>query len=57
MDITVVDADGIRYSKYNVPFGDDVFVQTSKERYFGWGTAGLGLLGTILYLIVYPYIF
>jgi len=46
VDIRVIDSNGIVYSKYNVPFNDNAFVETSKERYMGTGTkVVLGVLG------------
>ena len=38
VDIKVVDRNGIEYSKYNVPFGEGVFIETNKERHMGTGT-------------------
>jgi len=43
----IIDNNGIAYYKYDVPFDDNSFVETSKERYFGTGTqliAGILLL-------------
>jgi hypothetical protein len=31
VDIRVIDTNGIVYTKYNVPFGDDDFVETEKR--------------------------
>jgi len=46
VDIRVLDANGIVYSKYNVPFNDTAFVETdktSRSNFF----AILGLLGAL----------
>jgi hypothetical protein len=51
VDIRVIDANGIAYSKYNVPFDDDTFVETSKERYMGIGTDLLTILAGAAILI------
>jgi hypothetical protein len=45
VDVRVIDANGIVFSKLNVPFNDAAFVETSSERYIGTGTTILlGLL-------------
>jgi len=46
VDLRIVDNNGIVYSKNNVPFDDNAFVETSKERYMGTGTSIL--LGIIV---------
>ena len=51
VDIKVIDTNGITYSKYNVPFDDYAFVETSKERYVGTGTQALGILALAAILI------
>ena len=53
VDIRVVDANGIVYSKYNVPFGNDAFEQRYKERYWGVGTiVGYGGVALLILTIV-----
>jgi len=48
IDIKVIDANGAIYSKYNVPFDDNAFAETGKERYMGTGTSILmGALGAV----------
>jgi len=47
VDIKVLDANGIVYYKYNVPFNDAAFVETNKTSSIN-PIAGLGLLGVVL---------
>ena len=49
VDIRVIDTNGIVYNKYNVPFGDAAFVETSKNHYIGTGTSVLlGVIGAAM---------
>ncbi|WP_461255338.1 hypothetical protein [Treponema sp. R80B11-R83G3] len=50
VDIRVIDTGGVVYSKYNIPFNDAVFVETSKTSSinpFAGGLLAIGLLGAI----------
>jgi len=57
VDVRVIDANGIVYSKYNVPFGDAAFVETGKTRSINRGflysvTGVAGIVAIVLYLIL-----
>ena len=52
VDIRVVDTNGVVYSRYNIPFGDDAFIAsgktTSLNLFAGMVIAGAGLGGFYL---------
>jgi hypothetical protein len=51
VDISVIDTNGVAYSRYNVPFNDAVFVETDKKSSINL-FAGLGLAGAILAVVI-----
>ena len=53
VDIRVIDTSGVTYSKFNVPFDDTAFIETSKENYSGLGTSFLlAVIGIPLALLL-----
>ena len=52
VDVRVIDTNGIVYSKYNVPFDNAAFVETSKKRHIGIGTQAL--TAAVLLAILIP---
>ena len=55
VDIKVIDTNGIVYSKYNIPFDDSAFAETSKTHYMGTGSSvlmGALALGILIPILV-----
>ena len=56
VDIRVIDANGIAYSRYNLSFNDAAFGESSVSRYMGVGThiliAGVGI-GVLIPLVIF----
>ena len=55
VDISVIDTNGIVYSRYNVPFEDAAFVETDKTSSPNmYATAGLAAALVVVLLIILP---
>jgi len=55
VDISVIDTNGIVYSRYNVPFEDAAFVETDKTSSINPFAMGLlGAAGLVVLLLVMP---
>jgi len=55
VDISVIDTNGIVYSRYNVPFDDAAFVETDKTSSINPFAMGLlGAAGLVVLLLVMP---
>ena len=55
VDVRVIDTNGLVYSRYNVPFNDAAFVETSKTSSMNeWALYGLvGVAGVLSLILIY----